>query len=84
LVTSDQNTMTRHFRDRVDAGLPAPGVFVLPQQASVGEIIESLLLVWAASEPNEWPLPLSHAVHARIGELCVISPPFWPTVLPYS
>jgi hypothetical protein len=47
--------MTRHFRDRLDVGKPAPGVFILPQQErAIGEIIESLLPVWAGSKPEEW------------------------------
>jgi len=47
--------MTRHFRERLDAGKPASGVFILPQQsAAIGEIIESLLLVWAASQAEDW------------------------------
>lgn len=55
LITYDRNTMTRHFRDRFAAGKPTPGVFILPQQKSaIGEIIESLLLVWAASQAEEW------------------------------
>jgi hypothetical protein len=48
------DTMTRHFRDRLDVGKPTPGVFILPQRASaIGEIVESLLLVWAASQAEE-------------------------------
>jgi len=55
LITYDRNTMTRHFRDRRDPGKPTPGVFILTQQESaIGEIIESLLLVWAASQAEEW------------------------------
>jgi hypothetical protein len=55
LITYDRNTMTRHFRDRLNAGQPTPGVIILPQQESaIGEIIESLLLVWAASQAEEW------------------------------
>lgn len=55
LITHDRHTMTRHFRERVDAGKPAPGVFILPQrQSAIGEIIESLLLVWTASQAEEW------------------------------
>jgi len=47
--------MTRYFRERVDAGKPTPGVFIPPQQQSaIGEIIESLLLVWTASQAEEW------------------------------
>lgn len=54
LITSNRNTMTLHFPERLDRGLPTSGVFILPQQWSIGEIIEFLLLVWAASEPEEW------------------------------
>jgi len=55
LITHDRHTMTRHFRERVDAEKPSPGVFILPQrQSAIGEIIESLLLVWTASQADEW------------------------------
>jgi predicted nuclease of predicted toxin-antitoxin system len=55
LITHDRNTMTRYFRDRMAAGKPNPGVFILPQQESaIGGIIEWLLLVWTVSEAEEW------------------------------
>ena len=54
LVTHDRNTMVRHFRERMAAGKPVPGVFVIPQQSSIGEVIEWLLLVWTASQAEEW------------------------------
>jgi hypothetical protein len=54
LITHDRNTMTRHFSERLNSGKPTPGVFIVPQQESaIGEIIDSLLLVWMASEPEE-------------------------------
>jgi hypothetical protein len=55
LITYDRHTMTRHFRDRIGAGKSTPGVFILPQQRSaIGEIVEWLLLVWTASQAEEW------------------------------
>ena len=55
LITYDRNTMTRHFRERLESGKPAPGVFILAQRESaIGEVIDSLLLIWAASEAEEW------------------------------
>lgn len=54
LITHDRGTMTRYFLERLRAGKPNPGIFVVPQQASLGEIIESLLLVWTASQEEEW------------------------------
>lgn len=55
LITHDQRTMTRHFRDRLAAGESShPGLFVVPQRAAIGGIVESLLLVWMASQAEEW------------------------------
>jgi len=55
LIRYDRRTMTRHFRDRLHAGKSSPGVFVFPQQQSaIGEILEWLLLVWTASQAEEW------------------------------
>lgn len=54
-VAHDRRTMTRHFRERAGAGKPSPGVFILSQrQSATSEIIESLLLVWTASQADEW------------------------------
>ena len=55
LITHDRQTMTWHFRDRLEDGKPVPGIFIVPQQPSaIGEIIDSLLLVWAASQAEQW------------------------------
>ena len=55
LITHDRQTMTRYFRERLDSGKSTPGLFVVAQQPSaIGEIIEWLLLVWTASQCEEW------------------------------
>ena len=55
LITYDRRTMTRHVRDRLHAGKSTPGVFILLQRESaIGEIIEWLLLIWTASQMEEW------------------------------
>lgn len=54
LITHDRGTMSRYFLERLYAGKPNFGIFVVPQQAALGEVIESLLLVWAASQAEEW------------------------------
>lgn len=46
--------MTRHFRERLASGKSNPGLFVVPQRSAIGEIIESLLLVWTASQAEDW------------------------------
>jgi len=54
LISHDRRTMTRHFRDRLAAGKSTAGLFIVPQQSAIGEIIECLLLVWTASQAEEW------------------------------
>ena len=55
MVSHDAETMTRHFYERVEGGKPSPGMFIIPQQPSaIGTAIEWLLLVWAASQAEEW------------------------------
>jgi len=54
LITHDRRTMTRHFQERLAAGLPSPGIFIVPQRSAIGDIIESLVLVWTASQPEDW------------------------------
>ena len=55
LITYDRNTMTRHFRERLGAGKSSPGLFIVPQrQSAIGDIVEWLLLVWTASQAEEW------------------------------
>lgn len=55
LITHDRGTMLRYFKDRLQAGQPNPGILVVPQLVALGEVIESLLLVWTASQAEEWP-----------------------------
>jgi hypothetical protein len=54
LITHDRRTMTRHVRDRLAAGKSNPGLFIVPQRSAIGEIVEWLLLVWTASQAEEW------------------------------
>jgi hypothetical protein len=55
LITYYRKTMTRHIRDRRAQGKPIPGVFIIPDRKSaIGGIIDWLILVWTASEPEDW------------------------------
>ena len=54
LITHDRRTMTRYFQAHLTAGQSSPGIFIVPQRGAIGGIIESLLLVWTASKPEEW------------------------------
>ena len=53
LISHDFQTIPRHFqqftRDR-----RSPGVLLVRQDLPVGRAVETLLLIWEASEPDEW------------------------------
>jgi Domain of unknown function (DUF5615) len=53
LVTHDRRTMPRHFAAFIrDRG--SPGVFIIGQNVGIRAAIEELLLVWDASDSDEW------------------------------
>jgi hypothetical protein len=54
LISHDENSMPGHFRDYIEHGNHSPGVLMVPQGAAVGRVIESILLIWIASEAAEW------------------------------
>ena len=41
-------------RERIVAGLPMPGLFVLRRRTTISQAIDALLLVDQCSEPDEW------------------------------
>ena len=54
LVTSDIKTMPRHFGEFLQAEGYCAGVFLVKQRAPQADVIEALLLVWSASDADEW------------------------------
>ena len=59
LVSHDFRTMPRHFREFVQ-DRSSPGVFLISQSLAVGNAVEELLLVWAASDQSEWANHLTY------------------------
>lgn len=53
LVTHDHTTMPRHFTAFIRA-TASPGLIIIPQSLGVRETADALILIWAATEPNEW------------------------------
>jgi len=53
LVTHDLKTMPAHFAKFISHS-QSPGVLLISQKTSVAEAIEALLLVWLASDAEEW------------------------------
>jgi hypothetical protein len=54
LISHDENSMAAHFRDFLTGGNHSPGLLMAPQRASTSSVIESILLIWIASESEEW------------------------------
>lgn len=53
LVTHDQATMPRHFGEFLRSQR-SPGLIVVPQHLPLGEVADDLILVWTATEAEEW------------------------------
>ncbi len=66
VLTHDRATMPDFAYERVTAGRPMPGVFVVNDHLSIRQAIEELLLLEACSEQSEW-----------VG--LVVYLPLWPT-----
>jgi hypothetical protein len=54
LVLHDKRTMPVHFAARIKLGLRSPGVLLAVPRATVGEVVESLLIIWSSSRVEEW------------------------------
>jgi hypothetical protein len=54
VLSHDVSTMTAAAYDRIVAGEPMAGLFIAAQQAALASIIDTLLVVWSASEAEEW------------------------------
>ena len=54
VVSHDTSTMRGFFYERVNAGLPVPGLFLVHGWKPIGEVIDSLELILLASEADEW------------------------------
>jgi hypothetical protein len=54
LVSHDENSMPRHFQEFLETGHQSPGLLIVPQGIPTWAVIESILLLWIASEAREW------------------------------
>lgn len=55
LLTHDRDTIPGFAYERVNAGLPMPGVFVIRnRQKQIGQMIEDILIPVYCSEQHEW------------------------------
>jgi uncharacterized protein DUF5615 len=54
LVTNNRVSMPVHLQDHLDAGHHVPGIFTLNLNMTIGETAEELVLIWGASEAEEY------------------------------
>ena len=54
ILTHDVSTMRGYFYDRMNAGLPLPGLFLVHKQTAIGLVIEALELIILASDESDW------------------------------
>ncbi len=54
LVTGNRRTMPVHLADHLNSGKHIPGILLLRGAISLGELVEDLLLIWYASEVEEY------------------------------
>jgi len=53
LISHDRKTMPTHLTRFLDSR-SSPGLIIVPQDLDIGLAIEDLLLIWAASDAEEW------------------------------
>lgn len=63
LLTHDRASVPDHAYERVAAGQPMSGVFILSDRFPVGQAIQEILLMVACSEQAEW---VGRAVHVPL------------------
>jgi len=53
LVSHDRKSMPKHFEQFI-VSENSPGMLIVSQKLPVSRMAEDLLLIWFASEPEEW------------------------------
>lgn len=53
LVTHDRKTMPHHFGEFI-LSKTSPGVLIIPQKLPISQAVDDLVLIWAATEAEEW------------------------------
>ena len=54
ILTHDANTMTKYAYERVRSNLPMPGLFVVPLDAPIGQIIDDLVMIGAYATSEDY------------------------------
>jgi len=59
LVSHDSRTMPHHFAEFI-ANNTSPGVVIASQRLGIAVVVEELLLIWSASDADEWVNRIAH------------------------
>jgi len=54
LVSRNRSTMPMHLKEHIEKGKHVPGILLIRKEVIMGKLIEDLLLIWRASEPEEY------------------------------
>ena len=54
VISHDVNTMPAEAYVRIRAGAPVVGLLMVKQSEPVGRVLDDLILIWSASEGEEW------------------------------
>ncbi len=54
IISHDVNTMPAYAHKRLEAGQTISGLLMVRQTQPIGPVIGSLILIWSASEAEEW------------------------------
>jgi hypothetical protein len=54
LLTRDRKTMPRYALERLRSNLPMGGLFVVPPEASLGDVIDELVRIADCSSLSDW------------------------------
>jgi predicted nuclease of predicted toxin-antitoxin system len=54
LISHDQATMADFGWERINAGLPMPGLIIVPLFAEVARVVDDLILIDECTRPAEW------------------------------
>ena len=54
VVSHDVNTMPAAARRRISEGESVTGLMMVHQMDPIGPTIENLILIWAATQPQDW------------------------------
>lgn len=53
LISHDQSTMPQHFAEFIAENTSA-GLLIAPQTLSLNIVVEEILMIWTASDAEEW------------------------------